>query len=730
MEESAVRNSSIVNLNLLRVASMIFILSVVQNSHAQTANPVAVANLQTTNTTPFSINLINLNGTYWDVAGQNYSSGNWIADSYNSGASVDSGNQWVFNLAPVGDGSFQISPNSAQWLCMGTNWQYDSFMARYTELPVLSVCNPNDTSQRFYLQRSGMQDVNGFPGYIVREVSTDYVINIGGGRYPTDQLIFWYTQSGESASTANDVWIINSYCNSTRGTSYASYSTSLSGGARCSGATQPFANDLQMLENWADTYAANTYLMIQTNGSGTGSAGNFAPSWKHNVIAHAVVNPTGSSTLANIGTIIPVISSYTANGNTGLTAGATMTSTMAGTSPNTSISGPQYICNLSTDGWSYNGAQVSYEASATSEMMASWSNTFSATFAIGGENALFHAEFEDSAEFSEEWGVSATAGGTTTLSMPLQSNQCGWIVETLGASTATGYYTFTTDGGYTANTNPMTVYAVNPGGGGISICSTGSTNQLCQTVKPSGMPGQTVNTVPTFTLAAPSAQAVAIGQAGGYAAIPVSVTSVNSFNSPVQFSVSGLGDFTAFLYPGQVTPAANGSAGTMLFLATPFSEQPGPYTGTITATSGSITQTTTIQVTVVAPTFTISTTGLGSEQLIPGYTAVPIMLQGVVPDIPGVSQGWSGTVTLTVYGLPDGVTASINGNPPGTPVQVFVPVPTEDESGNFFGGVPVSLTLTASPAASPASVYVTVNATSGGVLESLSKELAVTSPTN
>jgi hypothetical protein len=497
MEESAVRNSSILNLNLnlLRVASMIFILSVVQNSHAQTAN-VGVANLQTTNTTPFSINLIDSDGTYWSVAEVNYTAGNWIADWENYYANVDGNNQWVFNLSPVGDGSFQISPNSAQWLCLGiAHNQWDSFISSWPDIPVLRVCNPNDITQRYYLQRSGMQDNNGFPGYFIRTLSGDGVINIGGGRNKNSQLIFWWTQGGETASTANDVWIVNSSCNSIHGSSWESYSAMTGSGSlgQCPALginAQSLANDLLMLEHWADTYAVNTYLMTLTDGSGSSSAGNFAPSWKNNVIAHGVVHQTGSSTEGNIGTIIPVISSYNANGNAGLTAGTTVTSAMAGTSANTTTSGPQYICNLSTTDWTFNGAQVSYVASATSEMEMGWSDTFTVTFAVGGENSPIHADFQNATTFSEEWGVSATSGGTTTFSMPLQSDECGWLVETLGASKATGYYTFTTDAGYTANTDPMTVYSVNPGAGGVSVCSTGSAAQLCQTTMPSGMPVQ------------------------------------------------------------------------------------------------------------------------------------------------------------------------------------------------------------------------------------------------
>ena len=109
----------------------------------------------------------------------------------------------------------------------------------------------------------------------------------------------------------------------------------------------------------------------------------------------------------------------------------------------------------------------------------------------------------------------------------------------------------------------------------------------------------TVNTAaqPNFTIGA-SPSSLTIAQ-GGNGTSTITITSQNSFNSATTLSATGLpSGVTAAFSTNPVTPPANGSATSTLTLTASATATTGSATVTITGTSGTLTHSTTIALTV------------------------------------------------------------------------------------------------------------------------------------
>ena len=194
---------------------------------------------------------------------------------------------------------------------------------------------------------------------------------------------------------------------------------------------------------------------------------------------------------------------------------------------------------------------------------------------------------------------------------------------------------------------------------------------------------------PTFTL---SASSVNIGQ-GTSASSYVYVNSLYGFTGNVNLSVSGLpSGVTASLAPNPT----NGNSTLMLMASS--SASTGLHTVTITGTSGSLTATTTLSLGIYAPTFTLSASSVNIGQ---GTSSTSYIYESP-------QYGFNGSVSLSVSGLPSGVTAS------------FVPNPTTGSS---------ILTLAASSSATVGQSTVTVTGTSGSLSATTTFPLGVYAPT-
>jgi len=219
--------------------------------------------------------------------------------------------------------------------------------------------------------------------------------------------------------------------------------------------------------------------------------------------------------------------------------------------------------------------------------------------------------------------------------------------------------------------------------GQYSLTVTGTCgNQTATTTVPLGI------YAPSFTL---GAYGVSIGQ-GGSGTSYVYVYPQYGFTGNVNLSVSGL--------PSGVTasfaPNPTSGSSTLTFVASS-SATAGQYNVTVTGTSGSQTATTTVALGVYAPGFTISTNGQNISQ---GSTVTSYVY--VYPQ-----YGFTGNVTLSLSGLPSGVTAS------------FTPNPTAGTS---------TLTLTASSSATIGQYNVTVTGKSGNLTVTNTVSLGVFAP--
>jgi subtilase family serine protease len=206
----------------------------------------------------------------------------------------------------------------------------------------------------------------------------------------------------------------------------------------------------------------------------------------------------------------------------------------------------------------------------------------------------------------------------------------------------------------------------------------------------------------SFTLSAsPSSLSISQGSSG---TSTITVTDVGGFTGSVTLAASGL--------PSGVTAAfgTNPTTGTsVLTLTASSTATTGTATVTITGTSGSLTATTTLALTVTATAsanFTIaaSPSSLAITQGTSGTSTITVTSQ----------NSFSSATTLSVSGLPTGVTAAFSTNPVTPPAN---------------GSATSTLTLTASSTATVGTATVTVTGTSGSLTHSTTIALTVNAST-
>jgi len=193
--------------------------------------------------------------------------------------------------------------------------------------------------------------------------------------------------------------------------------------------------------------------------------------------------------------------------------------------------------------------------------------------------------------------------------------------------------------------------------------------------------------------ASPNSLTIVQGNSG---ASTITVTPSNGFNGSVSLSASGL--------PAGVTasfnPASTTSTSTLTLTASSTTTT-GTATVTVNGTSGSLSHTTTIALTVNAPAqpdYTLSASP-SSLTVVQGNSGASTVTVNKI-------NGFSGTVALSASGLPSGVTASFN------------PASTTSTS---------TLTLTASSTATTGPATVTVTGVSGSLTHTTTISLTVSS---
>jgi hypothetical protein len=203
----------------------------------------------------------------------------------------------------------------------------------------------------------------------------------------------------------------------------------------------------------------------------------------------------------------------------------------------------------------------------------------------------------------------------------------------------------------------------------------------------------TATTTPNFSLSATPAT-VNLTANGTPATVSLLATAQNGFSANVPVTITGLpAGVTAQPSPITLTP---GTAAT-LTLTAPEGTAAGSSTATLTATSGSLTHTASLAITVAAPAppppaqpdFSLAVTP-AALNLTAGAAGQPVQLTATA------LNGFTGTASVAISGLPAGVTA----NP---------------ASLSITPGTPQSVTLTAGNSAQPGSASVVFTGTSGAL---------------
>jgi subtilisin family serine protease len=190
-----------------------------------------------------------------------------------------------------------------------------------------------------------------------------------------------------------------------------------------------------------------------------------------------------------------------------------------------------------------------------------------------------------------------------------------------------------------------------------------------------------------------SASPATVGQ-GKSTSLPVSVGSNSGYAGSVNLSVSGLPDgATATFASGSVS--APGSS--QLTITAGSTTPAGDYTLTITGSDGTLVHSTTVTLSVVVPDFTIS--ALQSTATVPrGQSASYAMYLGSV-------GGFTGTVTMSVTGLPTYATGSFTVSSLAVPgsTAVLVKTATTTPAGTY------TLTIKATSGTTVHTATVTLN---------------------
>jgi hypothetical protein len=241
--------------------------------------------------------------------------------------------------------------------------------------------------------------------------------------------------------------------------------------------------------------------------------------------------------------------------------------------------------------------------------------------------------------------------------------------------------------------NPTTGYAE------LSLTASNTAAIGAYTLTVTGTSGsQSATTTATLTVAVPgftlSSYGATLSQ-GSSATAYIGVYSQYGFNGYVDLAVSGVPPgVTASLGPNPVAPGFS----SVLTLAASNTATPGNTTVTLTGTSGGMTSTTTVPISIVATSFTIS--GWYGTTMAPGTSSTTYLYIYT-------QNGFNGNVSLSVSGLPSGVTASLSSNP------------------TSFSSI---LTLVASNSAPIGTSQITITGKSGALSASATGTLQIAAP--
>ena len=232
--------------------------------------------------------------------------------------------------------------------------------------------------------------------------------------------------------------------------------------------------------------------------------------------------------------------------------------------------------------------------------------------------------------------------------------------------------------------------------GTYSVTITGSGGGLTRTAALA----VTILSPPSFSLSS-SASSLTIS-AGTSATATITTAALNGFSSSVALSVSGLPKgLTAKFTPASL--AKPGSGSSTLTLTAASSAASGSFSLTITATGGGVTKAVGLGVTVIVPTFTLTADATSANVTASSGASIKLTT--------AVVNGFKSALTLSLTGLPKGITAKFS---PGS-----IATPASGDS---------TLTLTEASGAVSGTHSVTISASGGGVTKTQAITLTVVAP--
>ncbi len=437
---------------------------------------------------------------------------------------------------------------------------------------------------------------------------------------------------------------------------------------------------------------AGSVTTVVVNGTGSGfTLSSSAPTLS---VAQGA-NATSTISIADQGTFTGNVTLAATGLPTGVTAAFTTNPTSTGTvvtltaAANAVVGGPVTVTITGTSG--ANTASTTIALTVVTPPSFTLAPTSSALTVVQGSSSTDSITINAANGFtgSVTFSASGLPSGVTASFSPN---------PTTGSSTV---LTLTAAAGATTG-GPTTVT--------VSATSGGSTQST-----PIAL---TVNVPPGFTLSA-SPSTIPLLQ-GGTATSTVSINATGGFNSAVTLAATGLPSGVTASFA--TNPATGSSVVTFTGTATAAT---GPATVTIAGTSGTITASTRVALTVsVPPSFSL-TAATPALTIVQGKSATDTIT--ITP-----ANGFTGNVTFTATGLPSGVTATFAANPAaastvltlsasstataGGPVSVTV----NGVSGTIASSTTVMLTVNVPPSftlvASPATVSVAQTATATGTV--------------
>jgi subtilisin family serine protease/uncharacterized membrane protein len=238
-------------------------------------------------------------------------------------------------------------------------------------------------------------------------------------------------------------------------------------------------------------------------------------------------------------------------------------------------------------------------------------------------------------------GVTALNGFTGDVSLSV-----GGLPASVGATFTPGTITTAGSSQLALSTSTSTI----PGSYPLTISATSDSITHASAIT------LVVTAPPDFSLAAsPSSRTVTAGAGTSYS---VTVAALNGFTGTVALSVSGL---TASVGTATFSPPSVSGSGTLTLTVTTYAGAlAGNYPLTITGTSGSLQHSTAVTLTVAAAGDFALSASPSSVSIYRGQTA------SYMVSTSGIS-GFTGSVTLSVAGLPAYATATWVNNPIATP---------------------------------------------------------------